>query len=71
LEKQNAYRKAWRDTAGTIIRNLGKELVDQAGSIAVVGRTVKEKIKNKEVDRHYSAPEAFNSFMYRLSKIDQ
>jgi CRISPR system Cascade subunit CasA len=69
LEKQNSYRKAWRETAGNIIRNLGQELVEQAGSAAIIGRTVTEKIKNKEVKRHYSSSEAFNFFLYQLNKI--
>jgi CRISPR system Cascade subunit CasA len=69
LEKQNAYRKAWRETAGNIIRNLGQELVEQAGSAAITGRNVTEKVKNKDVERHYSSPEAFNYFLYRLNSI--
>jgi CRISPR system Cascade subunit CasA len=69
LEKQIAYRRTWRETAGNIIRNLGQELVEQAGSAAVTGRTVTEKVKNKEVKRHYSSAEAFNYFLYQLNKI--
>ena len=71
LEEQSAHVKEWRKTSKDIIRNLGKELVDQAGTIAIAGRTVKEKIKNKEVERHYSAPEAFNYFICRLSRLEQ
>lgn len=70
-EKQNQYRMDWRKISSTIIRNLGKELVDQVGSIAVVGRTVKEKINKKEIERHYSAPEAFNYFLYQLNQCDK
>lgn len=71
LEEQSAHVKEWRKTSKDIIRNLGKELVDQAGTIAIAGRTVKEKIKNKEVERHYSAPEAFNYFICQLSRLEQ
>ncbi len=70
-EEQHRYRMKWRNTSSTIIRNLGKELVDQAGSIAVVGRTVKEKINKRETEWHYSAPEAFNYFLYQLRKCDK
>jgi CRISPR system Cascade subunit CasA len=69
LEEQTAHRKAWRETAIHIIRNLGQELVEQAGTAALVGRTVTEKVKNKEVKRRYSSPEAFNYFLYQLNKI--
>lgn len=70
LEVQNQFRWDWRNRAKRIIKNLGQELVDQAGSIAIVGRTVTAKIKNKETKWHYSAPEAFNYFLSELKKID-
>lgn len=56
--------------SNTIIKNLGKELVDQVGSIAVAGRTVKEKINKIDVERQYSAPEAFNIFLHLLGQCD-
>lgn len=71
LEKQNEYRANWRKISKDIIKNFGRELVEQAGSAAVVGRVVKEKIKNKDVEKHYSAPEAFNYFLYQLAMIDK
>lgn len=70
LEEQKLYRMEWKRISYTIIKNLGEELVNQAGSMAVTGRTVKEKINKKEVERHYSAPEAFNYFLYQLSQCD-
>lgn len=68
LEWQNMYFKEWRRTAKKIIIDLGQELVDQVGTAAISGRIVKEKIKNREVERHYSAPEAFNYFLYQIKK---
>ena len=62
------YFKEWRRTAKKITIDLGQELVDQVGTAAISGRMVKEKIKNKEVERHYSAPEAFNYFLYHIKK---
>lgn len=70
LEEQKQCRIEWKRISSEIIKNLGKELVDQTGSIAVTGRTVKEKINKKEVERHYSAPEAFNYFLYQLRQCD-
>jgi CRISPR system Cascade subunit CasA len=63
-EQQNACRMTWRDMSLKIVRNLGKEMADQAGNTAIVGRVDPEK-------RHHSAPEAFNSFLIRLKRIDQ
>lgn len=71
LEEQNQYRRKWKKTSETIIKNLGKELVDQMGGTAVIGRSIKEIINKKEVERHYSAPEAFNYFLYQLSQCDK
>ncbi len=58
----------WREQAKTIIRKLGKELVDQSSPQAFVGRYVKEKTRGQEVKRRYTAPEAYNQFLYWTSK---
>lgn len=68
LEEEKKYRMEWRKISRTIIINLGKELVDQAGKSAIVGRVSKEKINKKEIERHYSVPEAFNYFLYQINK---
>jgi CRISPR system Cascade subunit CasA len=57
----------WWEKARHIVQALGKELVNQAGQQAFVGRVVKEKTKGKEVERRYTAPEAYNNFTYRTS----
>jgi CRISPR system Cascade subunit CasA len=67
LEQQKEYRREWENTAGIIIRNLGQELVEQAGSAAIIGRTI---IDDKKVKYHYSAPEAFNYFLYQIKIIE-
>ena len=54
--------------ARKIIRALGEELVTQSGPQAIVGRYIKEKIKGKDVENLYTAPKAFNRFLYRISK---
>ena len=58
-------RKAWRSKVKTIAAALGKEYMAQAGEAAFAGRTLTEDGK----ERRYSAPEAFNFFIYRLNKI--
>ena len=70
LEEQNRYRQDWRNLSIKIIKNLGRELVEQSGITAIAGRKVKEKIKQKETEWHYSAPEAFNYFLYQLRQCD-
>ena len=59
---------AWREEEYRIARRLGDEAVAQAGQAAFVGRTLKEKIKGKEEERHYSAPEACNQFIRQLNR---
>jgi CRISPR system Cascade subunit CasA len=71
-EEQSLIRMKWRNTAVEIIKKLGRELVDKAGSNAIAGRNVTEKIKNNETKMiHYSVPEAFNLFLYQISQIDK
>lgn len=70
LEEQKQYRLKWEKISNSIIKNLGKELVEESGIIAITGKTVKEKINKKELERHYSAPEAFNYFLYQLRQCD-
>jgi hypothetical protein len=50
---------------------LGRELVDRAGSAAIAGHTVTEKIKNNETKIHYCVPEAYNYFLYEIKQIDK
>ena len=57
--------KQWKEQARRIALEIGREMVDQKGDAAFVGRMVKDK--NKE--RHYSAPEAYRWFRYRMNEI--
>lgn len=56
----------WWEQARRIVRDLGEELVEQAGPRAFVGRVI---IENKKEQR-YTAPEAFNRFLYYTSNRD-
>jgi CRISPR system Cascade subunit CasA len=52
---------AWRDEAKNITRQLGDELVEQAGPQAIVGRLIKDKL--------YTAARAHIKFLYKIKKI--
>jgi CRISPR system Cascade subunit CasA len=56
-------RNAWWKLSQSIVRDLGKELVEQAGPRAFVGRMVKEK----SGEYRYTAPELYNRFIYYTS----
>ena len=67
-ETKIARLTAWREEEYRIARRLGDEAVAQAGQAAFVGRMLKEKIRGKEEERHYSAPEACNQFIRQLNR---
>lgn len=56
----------WWKQAQRIVRDFGEELVEQVGIKAYAGRTVME---NGRMTR-YTAPEAFNRFLYETSHKD-
>ncbi len=56
----------WWEQAKSIVRGLGKEIVEQAGPQAFVGRTIRENKK----EQRYTTPEAFNQFLYYTSTRD-
>jgi CRISPR system Cascade subunit CasA len=66
-DSMNDTINQWLEQARKIIRSFGRELVNEAGPQSFVGRYVKEKVKGKDVERRYTAPEAYNLFMYRTS----
>lgn len=71
LEWQRRHRMQWRQTSYTIIRTLGQELVKHAGDSAFAGRTVTDIRNRKEIEVHYSVPEAWNRFLYQIKKYHQ
>ncbi len=56
----------WWNSAQRIVRGLGRELVAQAGVNAFIGREITQ---NKKTQR-YTAPEAYNRFLYCTSNRD-
>ncbi len=57
----------WALTAQKITREVGRELVSETGAHAFVGRTEKEKKGKADVERRYTASEAYNRFIYFTS----
>ena len=68
LKEQRELRSVWRSQAKKIALDLGYELVKQGGTVALVGRKVKEKRGKKEEYHYYCAPKAFNQFLYELKQ---
>lgn len=64
-------RENWVKTSHQVALALAKEMVRDSGIVAFVGRTVSEEKGNKKIERHYSAPEAFNRFLYRLNTSNE
>ncbi|MDO4564491.1 MAG: type I-E CRISPR-associated protein Cse1/CasA [Clostridia bacterium] len=63
---QNEAAKEWWDRAKSIVRAMGRELFANAGTPALIGKTL---IENKKQVR-YCAPEAYNRFLYRTATRD-
>jgi CRISPR system Cascade subunit CasA len=57
----------WFEQSQKVVRGLGRELIEQAGPQAFVGREIKEKIEGKEVERRYTLPAAYNYFLARTA----
>ena len=69
-EEINCIRQ-WQEKAQQVARTLGIQLVLEAGASAFAGHTLKKKIGKKEVKQYYSAPKAFNDFLWKIKRIYQ
>ena len=58
----------WQVQAYRLAAELGRQMVEQAGAAAFVGRRIPEA-KNKDKSCLYTAPKAYNSFLYELRKL--
>lgn len=58
----------WQVQAYRLAAELGRQMVEQAGAAAFVGRRIPEA-KNKDKSCLYTAPKAYNSFLYGLRKL--
>ena len=58
----------WQEQAYRLAAELGRQMVEQAGAAAFVGRRIPDA-KNKDKSCLYTAPKAYNSFLYDLRKL--
>lgn len=58
----------WQVQAYRLAAELGRQMVEQAGTAAFIGHRVPDK-KNPEKSYLYTAPKAYNSFLYDLRKL--
>ena len=58
----------WQVQAYRLAAELGRQMVEQAGAAAFVGRRIPDA-KNKDESCLYTAPKAYNSFLYDLRKL--
>lgn len=65
-EQEEQALREWHETAKRIALRIGQELVESAGTAAIVGRAVKDK---NDKERYYSAPDAYRYFKVKLNKI--
>ncbi len=64
--KEEICEKWWQE-ARSIVRKLGRELVYQSGPKAFTGRVLATGDSSNEKTRRYTAPEAYDYFLYRTS----
>lgn len=65
-EQEEQALREWHETAKRIALRIGQELVESAGTAAIVGRAVKDK---NDKERYYSAPDAYRYFKVKLNEI--
>ena len=71
-ETAEKYIFQWRADAKRIVQTLGRQLVDQSGSAAFIGRMIKSsgsKVSDKET--YYSAPKVYNWFLADVNRVYQ
>lgn len=69
-EQEEQALREWHETAKRIALRIGQELVESAGTAAIVGRTIEiEKKKGNKITVHYSAPDAYRYFKVKLKEI--
>ena len=58
----------WRKVAKKTIIEIGKSLVEEAGSKAIVGRTIEKENNGKVIKIEYIAAKSFNRFVVNVNK---
>lgn len=64
-------REQWENTAKRIVLDLGRELVEKAGTAALVGKDIVKDVNGKKIREHYCAATAFNKFLYQISREER
>ena len=65
MDDQDEKMTQWQEQAHQIAKELGRQMVEQAGAAAFVGHRIADR-NNKEQSYLYTAPKAYNSFLYEL-----
>ena len=65
MDDQDEKMAQWQEQAHQIAKELGRQMVEQAGTAAFVGHRIADR-NNKEKSYLYTAPKAYNSFLYEL-----
>ena len=68
MDDKNEKIAQWQEQAHQIAKELGRQMVEQAGTAAFVGHRIADR-NNKEKSYLYTAPKAYNSFLYELWKL--
>lgn len=71
-ETAEKYIFQWRADAKRIAQTLGRQLVDQSGSAAFIGRMIKSSgSKASDKETYYSAPKVYNWFLADVNRVYQ
>ena len=71
-ETAEKHISQWRADAKRIAQTLGRQLVDQSGSAAFIGRMIKSSCsKVSEKETYYSAPKVYNWFLADVNRVYQ
>ncbi len=71
-ETAEKHISQWRADAKRIAQTLGRQLVDQSGSAAFIGRMIKSSgSKVSEKETYYSAPKVYNWFLADVNRVYQ
>ena len=71
-DKLDEKADEWKEKARKLAAELGRQMVERAGNAAFVGHRVEVKTGGKKDEKKtvlYTAPKAYNSFLYNLRKL--
>lgn len=71
-DKLDEKADEWQEKARKLAAELGRQMVERAGNAAFVGHRVEVKTGGKKDEKKtvlYTAPKAYNSFLYNLRKL--